>query len=186
MDTLQFFNTVSSLKYSSYSSAVNFLQKRIKTISPIGKGDYGTVFRLEDGNVLKVFKNTDEAYKTFLKHVMLSDNPHLPNIYCFDEYNKFGWVILEFLDEYSITEYLRLTFDIIASQMSKIICGKQHEKLLPVSLMGLAEELKLPARGFCLDLKKSNFGLRKDTLVLFDPFTNQTKQNTHLPFVEKK
>lgn len=185
MDTLQFFEVVTSLKYSSYSNAVKFFQKTVRTVTPIGKGDYGTVFRLDDGHVLKVFKHSDEAYKTFLKLVMLSDNPHLPNIYCFDEYNKFGWVILEFLNEYSLTEYLRLTFDTIILQMSNIICGKQHEKLLPLSLIELAEELKLPAMGFCLDFKKSNFGLRNDTLVLFDPFTNQTKQNTHLPFVEK-
>ena len=185
MDTLQFFEIVPSLKYSTYSSAVKFFQNKVTTISPIGKGDYGTVFRLSDGHVLKLFKTNDEAYKTFLKLVMLSDNPHLPNIYCFDEYNKFGWVILEFLNEYSLTEYLRLTFDTIVLQISNIICGKHYEKLLPLSLLELAEELKFHAKGYCLDFRKANFGLRQETLVLFDPFTNKTKQNSHLQYVEK-
>lgn len=151
----------------------------------IGKGDYGTAFRLSDGMVCKLYKSYDLAYKSFLKMVSINDNPHLPNIYCCDEYNKFCWVLLDFLDDCHMKSYFDVSFDTIIQNMINVIQGNVVEGIIPPSLYDLSVEMRESAKGFCLDFRPVNFADRNGNLVVFDPFTLRTKHNTHLVYIEK-
>lgn len=181
MDSKAFISYIQNLRYFSYSSACNNM---LNNAMVIGKGDYGTAFRLKDGLVVKLFKSHDLAYKTFLKMVVISDNPHLPNILCYDEYSKFGWVVLEFLDEYTLQRYMNLPFETITNSMTSIIRGELIDRVLPLSLHELAEEMRESARGYCLDFRPPNFALKLGTLMIIDPFTLRNKHNTHLVYIE--
>jgi hypothetical protein len=182
MDSKEFIRYVMSLQYSRYSTMCTNMASHCFSV---GKGDYGTAFKLADGHIAKIFKSHDRAYLQFLKMVMLTNSKHLPNIFCYDIYDKFGWVILEFLDLYSFEAYMNLSFKDITVNMSAVILGKEPVLALPQSLKDLAEEMRETAQGYCLDFRKENFALRSRELVIFDPYTNKTKDNTHLDYVEK-
>lgn len=180
---MEFIRYVSSLQFSKYTTMCTNMAMNCLSV---GKGDYGTAFRLSDGHICKIFKSHDRAYLQFLKMVMLTNSKHLPNIYCYDIYLRFGWVVLEFLDEYSISQYLNLSFKDITVNMTSVIIGQEPALTLPESLNDLAIEMREMAKGYCLDFRKENFALRTHELIIFDPLTNKTKNNDHLVFVEGK
>jgi hypothetical protein len=183
MDSKDCIAYLGNMRFSKYSNICVNLASQLFTV---GKGDYGTAFRLNDGHIVKVFKSHDLAYLQFLNMVMLTNSKHLPNIYCFDIYTKFGWVILEFLDEYSLAQYLNLSFKEITVTMSKIIRYQDTDIMLPESLHDLAIEMRETAQGYCLDFKEANFACRSKELIIFDPYTNKTATNDHLDYVEKR
>lgn len=183
MDTMQFINYISNLKYHSYKSACNNMLNHVPVI---GRGDYGIAFRLSDGKVCKLYKSYDKAYKTFLKLAAINDSPHLPYIICHDEYNKFSWVLLEFLSYCQTQRYFNLSFTEIVDSMSMVVQGNVVEGvILPSSLVDLSLEMREYAQGFCLDFRPPNFMDRQENLVVIDPFTNKTNHNNHLIYIEK-
>lgn len=183
MDSKEFMEYLSKLPYATYSNAcINIGYQCLA----VGKGDYGTAFKLSDGRVGKIYKAYDAAYESFLDLLTTLRNPHLPVLYARESNHKFGYVVLEFLDPLTYVQYMNMSFREIAAGMSCIITGRELVKPVPSSIIDLSQGMRESAKGYCLDFREENFGDRRGTLVTLDPFTNQTKTNDHLTYVQKE
>ena len=180
MDSSEFVNFLKAVPYMSYSRACESIA--YQAIS-VGKGDYGTAFRLSDGRVGKIYKSYDLAYETFLGLIASIDNPHLPKIYEQGTFKQFSFVVLEFVNSLALFRYMDLSFKEITGAMTAIILGVDEEIRMPSSIIELSHGLKDVAVGFCLDFKEENFGRREHTIIALDPFTLRTKDNSHLVYV---
>jgi hypothetical protein len=182
MDSLEFIKYCNVVPYMTYTTICRNIAAHAK--SCVGDGDYGTAFLLSDGRVAKIYKSWDRAYNSFLSLLGSSSNPHLPIVFEKGYFKDYSYVILEFLEPCKHQYYMRLTFQEITSGIAAVICGRELIKQLPSSIFDLAQAMKDHAKGFCLDFKQENFGMRSYTLVTLDPFTLKTKNNDHLEFVE--
>lgn len=183
MDSKEFVRYCELFRYYKYSTVCNNITNY--TVSLVGQGDYGTAFLLNDGKIGKIYKSWDAAYIAFLELVSQSANPHLPTIFNQGHCNQFSYVVLEFLTPLAAEVYMKMNFSQVSLRLKDLILGKKPKVDIPNSLRDLGLLMRKAAKGFCLDFKEENFGMRNDMLVTFDPFTLKTKNNTHLEYVSK-
>jgi hypothetical protein len=175
----EFVAYLNNIRYATYTNACAYVACQALFLK---RGDYGSTFVLSDGRVGKIYKVHDKAYRAFVAMLVTSENQHLPKIYDLGIADKFAWVVLEFVEPVC-EKTLGLSFKQVACGLSSIIMGREPSISLPKSIVDLGLELKDYGKGFCLDFKRDNFGMRGFTFISLDPFCLRTKHNGDLDYL---
>ena len=142
----------------------------------LGRGSFGTVYsKLGANHVLKLFKSTDRAYRTFVQLVINNPNSHFP---------KFKGKMMKITDDYYAIrmEKLRENSDqSLADILENYILFKQGENTRGATIAmrdlnktqrGIKKACDIIAKGISthgVDLHYGNIMWRGNTIVIVDP-----------------